>query len=430
MAANPIESLILKATDESLVSDNWEYIIDVCDCVNDDPDNGAANAIKALNARLKINNANILLRSLSLLLSLAENCGSKMKQEISSLAFTGELYLIIDNRHIHYTIKIRIVEIMQQLSKSFKSDPSLKNIDKCLAKITQNHPNLCPPVPKVPTKARMDTSDLKKEEDELQAVLKLSLDEYKQVEEVRKAGNTVAPMIEESKKPQEPNSMPKVNDTDVNKPIPNANNTNTDASVSEIKKTDKQTPAMVSKVRALYSLQSSEPGELSFEKGDVITVLESVYTDWWRGSLRGKMGIFPLNYVTPVAEQTKEEMIKDIEVEYNILQQSKNIERLLIKLQSLNTSDDPAQVLNTDDDDLIQNLYNNITPLRPQVARLIGKYSMKKEELIDSDTKLTEAERTYNDLLNAATSKYKQTSHQPPQQLIGYPAYNHNSFLH
>jgi signal transducing adaptor molecule len=53
----------------------------------------------------------------------------------------------------------------------------------------------------------------------------------------------------------------------------------------------------VSKVKALYDFVPSESGELGFSRGDVITVLDSVYKDWWRGELHGKTGIFPVNYV-------------------------------------------------------------------------------------------------------------------------------------
>jgi signal transducing adaptor molecule len=47
----------------------------------------------------------------------------------------------------------------------------------------------------------------------------------------------------------------------------------------------------------LYDFQPTEQGELGFEKGDIIRVIESVYRDWWKGELRGKTGIFPVNYV-------------------------------------------------------------------------------------------------------------------------------------
>jgi len=53
----------------------------------------------------------------------------------------------------------------------------------------------------------------------------------------------------------------------------------------------------VTRVRALHSFKPTEPNELAFEKGDVIKVVDREYTDWWRGQLRGRTGIFPVNYV-------------------------------------------------------------------------------------------------------------------------------------
>jgi hypothetical protein len=47
----------------------------------------------------------------------------------------------------------------------------------------------------------------------------------------------------------------------------------------------------------LYDFQPTEQGELGFQKGDIVRVIESVYRDWWKGELRGKTGIFPVNYV-------------------------------------------------------------------------------------------------------------------------------------
>ena len=53
----------------------------------------------------------------------------------------------------------------------------------------------------------------------------------------------------------------------------------------------------MTRVRALHSFKPTEPNELAFEKGDVIKVVDREYTDWWRGQLRGRTGIFPVNYV-------------------------------------------------------------------------------------------------------------------------------------
>jgi hypothetical protein len=73
----------------------------------------------------------------------------------------------------------------------------------------------------------------------------------------------------------------------------------------------------VSRVRALFDFQRSEPGELQFRKGDVIVVLESVYKDWWKGSLRGQIGIFPTNYVEKLSDPTQEDLSREIQMEGN-----------------------------------------------------------------------------------------------------------------
>ena len=47
-------------------------------------------------------------------------------------------------------------------------------------------------------------------------------------------------------------------------------------------------------------LTACSPGELAFEKGDIIKVVDRGYKDWWRGQLKGRTGIFPVNYVVRV----------------------------------------------------------------------------------------------------------------------------------
>ncbi len=92
------------------------------------------------------------------------------------------------------------------------------------------------------------------------------------------------------------------------------------------------TAATVSRVRALFDFQPSEPGELQFRKGDVIAVLESVYKDWWKGSLRGQTGIFPLNYVEKLSDPTPEELQREAQMEAEVFAEIKNVEKLLTLL--------------------------------------------------------------------------------------------------
>lgn len=132
------------------------------------------------------------------------------------------------------------------------------------------------------------------------------------------------------------------------------------------------TAATVSRVRALFDFQPSEPGELQFRKGDVIAVLESVYKDWWKGSLRGQTGIFPLNYVEKLQDPTPDELQKEAQMEAEVFGQIKNVEKLLALL-STSTAD-----MNARDNEEITELYHGTLSIRPKLIELIGKYSQKK----------------------------------------------------
>lgn len=134
------------------------------------------------------------------------------------------------------------------------------------------------------------------------------------------------------------------------------------------------TAATVSRVRALFDFQPSEPGELQFRKGDVIAVLESVYKDWWKGSLRGQTGIFPLNYVEKLQDPTPDELQREAQTEAEVFGQIKNVEKLLALL-STSTGD-----MSVRDNEEITELYHSTLAIRPKLIELIGKYTQKKGE--------------------------------------------------
>ena len=48
---------------------------------------------------------------------------------------------------------------------------------------------------------------------------------------------------------------------------------------------------IATRVRALYTFTSAEVGELNFERGDVIKVLDRGFKEWWRGACNGKIGV-------------------------------------------------------------------------------------------------------------------------------------------
>ncbi|XP_064172444.1 abl interactor 2-like isoform X2 [Anguilla rostrata] len=56
-------------------------------------------------------------------------------------------------------------------------------------------------------------------------------------------------------------------------------------------------PNINEKVVALYSYNSGNPGDLAFEKGDIIYVTKKNEDGWYEGVLHGAEGFFPGNYV-------------------------------------------------------------------------------------------------------------------------------------
>ena len=50
-------------------------------------------------------------------------------------------------------------------------------------------------------------------------------------------------------------------------------------------------------VQALFTFKATNNDELTFKKGDVITLTQRDDADWWEGTLGDTTGWFPANYV-------------------------------------------------------------------------------------------------------------------------------------
>uniref|UniRef100_A0AAV2LKD1 SH3 domain-containing protein n=1 Tax=Knipowitschia caucasica TaxID=637954 RepID=A0AAV2LKD1_KNICA len=50
-------------------------------------------------------------------------------------------------------------------------------------------------------------------------------------------------------------------------------------------------------VKVLHDFNPENPGELGLKAGDVVTMVEQVDSEWYRGTCRGSSGFFPINYV-------------------------------------------------------------------------------------------------------------------------------------
>ncbi|KAI9485624.1 MAG: hypothetical protein EXX96DRAFT_545823 [Benjaminiella poitrasii] len=87
----------------------------------------------------------------------------------------------------------------------------------------------------------------------------------------------------------------------------NNNNNNSYASQAAVKRAPPPPPTRKPTVtasrdptaRALYAFEGQQPGDLSFNEGDIITIVQKSDSqeDWWTGRINGREGVFPANYV-------------------------------------------------------------------------------------------------------------------------------------
>ena len=156
--------------------------------------------------------------------------------------------------------------------------------------------------------------------------------------------------------------------------------------------------ARPSRVRALYDFEPDEPGELAFHRGDVIRVLDSVYEQWWRGELRHQVGIFPVNYVEALPDETPDMIQQEQELERSVFTHASDIHVLHARLQHLKPSD------NFVDDDELQELYQRSLALRPKIVRLMDTYHTKVQELRSLNDKFVRARTMLDDLIQQHVS--------------------------
>jgi signal transducing adaptor molecule len=260
----------------------------------------------------------VQLYTLELANALSQNCGAPLHRELASRSFTDALLRLAAERSSHQKVKAKIVERMADWAEMFAGNPDLGIMEQAYMKLKMQSrcffgwmdgsdgldPHL--QAPSQPPKTLITDADRRREEEDLQMALMLSIKEKDR--------------------------------TPANQPNPTAQ-----ASSSQQAAPPPQTgttAATVSRVRALYDFTPSEAGELQFRKGDVISVLESVYKDWWKGSLHGQTGIFPLNYVEKLADPTKEELQREALMEQEVFAESRNVEKLLALLSTSAESGD------------------------------------------------------------------------------------------
>lgn len=249
---------------------------------------------------------------------------------------------LIPRKNSHPQVKTKILERMAEWTEMFSKTADLGIMEQAYMRLKSQSkeapllirpnseiltvvllpdPNLHPP--SKPVKSQITDADRRKEEEELQMALALS---------IKDKASASRPTAESDS----------YNAEGASGGGPSASATGAYGYDPTTVLPSGKTAATVSRVRALFDFQPSEPGELQFRKGDVIAVLESVYKDWWNGSLRGQTGIFPLNYVEKLQDPTKEELEREAQMEAEVFGQIRNVEKLLALLSTSSRTGDGA----------------------------------------------------------------------------------------
>ncbi|KAJ7088861.1 hypothetical protein B0H15DRAFT_288079 [Mycena belliarum] len=435
-STNPYDEIVVKTTDEHLTSENWELILNLCDKVQDEGPEGAHNVVAALLKRLAHRNPNVQLYTLSLAEALSKNCSIELHREIASRAWTSGLERVVTDRNTHEKVRTRALGLVAMWTAEFAEDSTLGIMQECYDSLkAKNYKYTRPESPPPPA---VDDEIRRREEEELQRVLEMSVRDRggrgayggggasSSTPEYGGGGSSSTPAYGGS-------AVAYGGSTAASSSVNGAGGSGAGgyggggyvpAAQQARERTPSPAPApapaaagadmsgIVTRVRALHPFTPTEAGELGFEKGDVIKVVDRGYRDWWRGQLRGRTGIFPVNYVEPLPEPTPAELAAEAAAEAAVFAQAADVERLLNMLRAL----DPSKGDNLADDEEIQELYRSSMALRPKIVKLIDKYSQKRADLVSMNETFVRARTIFDRMMEESLARH--TGYAQPQ---GYP---------
>jgi signal transducing adaptor molecule len=108
----------------------------------------------------------------------------------------------------------------------------------------------------------------------------------------------------------------------------------------------------IPRARALYDFDPdpNQPGELPLRKGDIVRVLDKTYAEWWRGECKGRVGIFPCNWVEPLPDLSEDQLLAEARSEAAVFAQVGNVDRLLELLRKADATPNPMTAISDDDE--------------------------------------------------------------------------------
>ncbi|KAI9353357.1 hypothetical protein DFJ73DRAFT_828334 [Zopfochytrium polystomum] len=363
-----MEDLINQATAETNTSENWSLFIEICERA-DRSEAEARSAVQIISKRLNHRNVNVILYSLTLANALVQNCGMNVHREMCYRLFLDTLVQQVSASTTHEIVRTRILDLIRQWAEAFKSKPELGMMVDTYNQLKEKNYKF--PKEKKPEVPKTQSAIQKqKEEDELQLAMALSLSEENKKKSTKKSS------------------------------------TSTPASPPPQQSTSK----IICRVRALYDFAGLDEGELRLQRNDVVDVYDdTTFKDWWKGELRGKVGIFPANYV---------EKIPDADVPSSggiATSEGLSDTAKVDEFVGLLTRIDPRRE-NFSENERVQELYHSLLLMRPKLVRELEQTRAKQDEMIQLNERFQAACATYHRLMEAllASQRNAPVYQQPP----------------
>ncbi|KZT43213.1 hypothetical protein SISSUDRAFT_978972 [Sistotremastrum suecicum HHB10207 ss-3] len=408
---NPYDDIVAKTTDENLTTENWELIITLCDKVNDEGEQGARNVIAALIKRLAHRTSNVQLYALALAEALSKNCGVEVHREIASRAFCQSLEKLITDRMTHDRVRKKALSLIAMWVTDYEDNSSLGMIEETYQSLKAKNYKF-DQAPEVPP-PQVDDEVRRKEEEELQRALEMSIrdkggrDQWSNYVAASSsgAGGSGAGSSSDLYQPQvssQPTAGPAASKFKPASTAYRAQSPQTSHAPAQPGSPMSTTSSSaLTRVRALHNFEPTQPGELAFQKGDIIRVIGKEYENWWKGQLKARVGIFPVNYVEVLPEPTAADIQKEAEQEANVFTQAANIDRLLALLRGIDPIKD-----NLADNEEISELYHHSVALRPKIVKLIDKYSQKRAQLVEIEESFLKARTMYDQMIEDSLARH------------------------
>lgn len=313
-----LEADIEKATAETLVSENWPLIFEICDKVKTEGEKGCKDCVRIVLKRLQNKNQRVVYYTLILLETLGKNCGEQFILHISTREFCQEIQSLLQNKTQQPRVRNKLLNLIEAWNKQYGGHSDYSRLNELYTKLKNDPAVVFPDAATMATDAAVSPASImtsssvsgggsvsyssgyswtpqsdsasnstrssKREDDDLAKAIALSL---KESSDARPSSTTAPSTIV----PSAPS-------------VPSAGSTQNGSSESK-------------KVRAMYDFEAAESNELTFKAGEIIILQDDSDENWWKGENHRGSGLFPAHFVTRDLEAPVPDVEEEEEEEQN-----------------------------------------------------------------------------------------------------------------